>query len=103
LLVDLSKDFQALASLTQPNPAAELPSKILVTSTPSSGKSDVGFAVGLRLGDSDGDFVGLVDGADVGFTLGSGGNNMPGNSTSANLRLFDVGFLVPGKVNLYSK
>jgi len=70
LLVDLSKDFQALASLTQPNPAAELPSKILVTSTPSSGKSDVGFAVGLRLGDSDGDLVGSAVGGDVGLPVG---------------------------------
>ena len=32
--------------------------KIVDTSIPSSGKSAVGFAVGLRLGDPDGDFEG---------------------------------------------
>ena len=58
LLVDLSNDFQGLESLVQPKLVTELPSRMLVTSHPSSGKSAVGLSVGLKLGDTEGDVVG---------------------------------------------
>ena len=60
LLVDLSNAFQTLAleSVTQPKLVAEIPSRMLVTSHPSSGKLAVGLAVGSILGDTDGDLVG---------------------------------------------
>lgn len=51
--------FQTLPdSETQPKLSTELPSKMLATSQPSSGKSAVGWWVGLTLGDTEGDFVG---------------------------------------------
>jgi len=103
LSVVLLVAFQTLTSLIQPKLAPELPSRMFVTSDPSSGKSAVGLAVGLMLGDADGDFVGLEDGDAVGLTLGSGGINTPGNSTSAKLRDVLSGVLVSGNVNLYSK
>ncbi len=49
---------------------AVLPSKILVTSQPLSGKSAVGFALGLVVGEALGDFVGVVLGAFVGLLVG---------------------------------
>ena len=61
----------------------------------------MGLALGLAVGLDVGLSVGLIVGTGVGEVDGSGGINIPGTSSSANLRLCEVGLLVPGNVTLY--
>lgn len=98
LSVEPSNSLQGLPGQTQPKLVAVLPSKMLVTSHPLSGKSAVGFSVGLVVGEVDGDLVGEtvgplvgdevgdVEGDKVGLTEGSGGSTIPGISIAAQLR-----------------
>jgi len=62
LSVVLLVAFQTLTSLIQPKLAPELPSRMFVTSDPSSGKSAVGVEVGLPVGLILGDVVGKLVG-----------------------------------------
>ena len=59
-----------LPVLVHPKCVTELPSKILVTNQPLSGKSAVGLSVGFRVGEVLGDLVGVVVGAFDGLLVG---------------------------------